>query len=133
MWNKSEEDFWRSPFRKEWLRIHAAWGVVAVVFSLAIAALFVWSMRWRGGEWPVSLALLAFVATFVWANVARLKAGRAIRDLNAVITWKFIAGPRPEDPDELRVWLWQRQFICAWLAMAVGMLLFVIVMLLRGD
>jgi hypothetical protein len=103
MWNTHGEDFWRSPFRKELLRIGAAWGVVMLVFSLAIAALFVWSLRWRDGEWQVSLPLLAFVATFVWANLAWLKSSRAVRDLNAVITWHFLSGPRPEDPDESMV------------------------------
>lgn len=121
MWNTNEEDFWRSPFRKERLKIHAAWGVVVLVFALAIAALFIWSLRWRNGEWIASLGTIAFVVCFVWGNFAALKARRAIRDLNAVITLQFFSAPRPEDPDELNIWWWGRQWFYAMIAMLVGM------------
>lgn len=122
MWNIGEDDFWRSPFRKEWLKIHAAWAVVLLVFAIGIAALSIWSLRWRNGEWLASLGTIAFVACLVWGNFAMLKARRAARDLNAVITPRFYSGPRPEDPDELKVWWWGRQWIYAMIAMASGML-----------
>jgi hypothetical protein len=126
-------DFWGRPLRKEKLRILAAIAVVPMLFAIVIAFLFIQSLRWDKSEWPLLILVVAFVSIFVWANVAHLKTARAIRDLNAVITWEFVSGPRPEDPDELRVWWWRRQFIYAWLAMAVGMLVAVAVLLLRGD
>jgi hypothetical protein len=74
----------------------------------------------------------AFCLLFLWVGVANLRSIRAIRYLNAEVTWEFIGGPRPADIDELRVWWWTRQAAYALIAMACYMLTLAIVGLFGG-
>jgi hypothetical protein len=79
-----------------------------------------------------SATVAGFCLLFLWVGVTNLRSIRAIRYLNAEVTWEFIGGPRPEDIDELRVWWWTRQAAYALIAMACYMLTLAIVGVLRG-
>jgi hypothetical protein len=78
-----------------------------------------------------SATVAGFCLLFLWVGVTNLRSIRAIRYLNAEVTWEFIGGPRPEDIDELRVWWWTRQAAYALIAMACYMLTLAIVGVLR--
>ena len=120
------------PFRKDVLKLLSGWAVFMLVCSFVIVFLFL-KYSFSANDSTLESAMVAgFCLLFLWAGVANLRSIRAIRYLNAEVTWEFIGGPRPEDVDELRLWWWTRQAAYALIAMACYMLTLAIVGLF-GD
>lgn len=118
-------------FRKEILKLLSAHSFAVLLFAVFVVFMGI-KYAWTGsGSSLESLLEMAVYVSVLWGFITNWRRARAVRQLNAALSWQFFAGPRPDDPNELRVWWWTRQFLYALLAVGCSMGILVIVMILR--
>jgi hypothetical protein len=66
----------------------------------------------------VVLELVALTSSWIWAM--------KWRTLGFASPWRFVAGPRPVEPEQVSAWTWGRRAWLAWLAIVICMLAFVL-------
>ena len=120
--------------RKEVLRVLSAFFLVAgLLVALPIVFLGV-KYTWPRSRFSLDSLFASFVYLCVlWGFVTNWLRTRAARNLNAMVSWGFIAGPRPADIDELRVWWWTRQSLYAFAGIICAMGAFALLVIVRGD
>jgi len=111
-------------------KLFSFFGVLAFLFSLLPISLtwwWIWTHHANLAESAVQvLFCMAFIA--VWASM--FQCYRALRKLGLSPEGRkqLFSGPRPNDPDKLRAWLWFRRFLLA--VLTVLLFLFAIPFLL---
>jgi hypothetical protein len=92
--------------------------VLTLFAVLVIIPLTLWSM-WRDSSPLIfKVAIAVFCFAWGWTMVSALQMFRVFREvgLTPMGRLKLLSGPRPDDPDELRVWKSSWRFIYAFLA-----------------
>lgn len=107
--------------------------VCGTVFSLMIVVFAIWSFRQGRAGLFEELLQLGVYGSVVWAFICVWGLNRSARELGAQIPPTFYTGPRPEDADELRLWLWGRRFASASALIILFMATFALVMWLRNE
>jgi hypothetical protein len=124
------------PSKDQIKMVHGAMGVFAVsgiILSLIVLGFAIYSLRMQNATVVEEIAELSVYCSVLWGFIATWGMIRSARRLGARIEIGFYFAPRPEDPDELRLWFWGRQFACAFLITAISMGGFVLIMWLRGE
>ena len=102
--------------------------LVASLGLLVIIPLMVWSI-WQNPE-PLAFKFgeVIFCAAWGWLLVSLLQMVRVFRELGLTSEGrlKVLSGPRPTDPDELRLWKSVWRFVFAFIATILAMIVFVI-------
>jgi len=107
--------------------------VCGTILSLMIVVFAVWSFRHGRAGLLEELLQLGVYGSVVWAFVCTWGLNRSARELGAQIPPTFYTGPRLEDADELRLWLWGRRFASAFALIILLMATFALVMWLRSE
>ena len=97
--------------------------VLAALFSLVPILLTLWWI-WTHHTNLAESAVQAFLCVaFIWGWVSMFQLYRALRQLGLSPEGRkqLFSGPRPNDADELRAWLWFRQFLLE----VIALLLFI--------
>jgi len=100
--------------------------VPAALFSLAPVSVAVWWIWTHHTNLAESAFQIFFYAVFIWAGVSTFQFYRVVRQIGLSPEGRkqLLSGPRPNDADELRVWLWFRRFLFA--AITLLLLMFAI-------
>lgn len=87
--------------------------VLAFLFSLVPISLTVWWIWTDHTNLAESAVQAFFCAAFLWVWVSMFQCYRALRQLGLSPegSKQLFSSPRPNDPDELRAWLWFRRFL----------------------
>lgn len=106
--------------------------LVALLLVIPLTLWLAWTRHSRIAE-PVVLTL--FCLSFVWLNVSIIRWQRGLRKMGWSSSGKlaFGLGPRPEDPDELRIWQRGIHFRYSFVAVLVCILAFGITKWLNGE
>ena len=107
--------------------------VCGIIFSLMIVAFAIWSFRHDRSGLIEELLQLGVYGSVVWGFICTWGLNRSARELGAQIPPTFYTGPRPEDADEFRLWLWGRRFASAFALIILFMATFALVMWLRNE
>lgn len=117
-------------------RLWGAWAwLVASLGFLVILPLTVWSF-WRNPEpFIFKVAEVMFFLAWGWLLVSLLQMARISRELGLTGEGrlKVLSGPRPRDPDELRLWKSVWRFVIAFIATILAMIVFAVVGSLTGQ
>lgn len=102
---------------------------------LVVIPLTLWLAWARHSKTAESIVLTLFCLSFAWLNLSTLRLHRSPRKLGSSSPGglAFGLGPRPEDPDEMRLWQCGIQFRYSFLAVALSMLAFGITKWLNGE
>jgi hypothetical protein len=97
-------------------------GVLAALLSLVPVSLTLWWIWTHHTNLAESAVQTFLCVAFVWAWISMFQCYRALQQLGLSPEGRkqLFSGPRPNDADELRAWLWFRQFLLA----VLGLLLF---------
>lgn len=97
--------------------------VLAALFSLVPASLTLWWVWTHHTNLSESAFQIFSCGAFIWVWVSMFQLYRALRQLGLSPEGRkqLFSGPRPNDPDELRAWLWFRQFLLAVIALLLFM------------
>jgi hypothetical protein len=89
--------------------------LMAFVVVIPFTLWFTWGHHWVSAY---SIAVTLFCLSFGWAAWSMLQTQRGLRKLNLSSSdrMRLFSGSRPDNPDELCVWKWAWQFICAVIA-----------------
>jgi hypothetical protein len=89
--------------------------IIAALFSVVPVSLALWWIWTHRANLAESAIQTFFCAAFIWAWVSMFQLYRALRHLGLSPEGRkqLFSGPRPNDADELRAWLWFRQFLLA--------------------
>lgn len=83
-----------------------------------------------------TIVMTLFCLSFGWGNLSMLLMHRGTRKLglrpSSSSLMSIISSPRPDDPDELYVWRWTRQFLFAFIAIFLCMVALPITSWLSG-
>ena len=105
---------------------------ILLAFTLVIP-LTIWFAWTRHSTISEPVVLTLFCLSFAWLGVSILQWQRSFRKLGQASSTRLLLGPRPEDPDELRVWQWGRHYRYSFLAVVLCMLAFGITLWLHGE
>jgi len=111
-------------YQPDMKRIFSFFWVLAALFSLVPVSLTLWSILTHHTNLAESVVQIFFYAAFIWAWVSMFQFYRVVRQLGLSPEGRkqLLSGPRPNDADELRAWLWFRQFL---IAILIGLLLMI--------
>jgi hypothetical protein len=115
------------------LFIRASSGLAILLAFLVVIPLTLWFTWIRHSTIGEPVVLTLFCVSFAWGNISMLKWQRSLRRLGQSSSTRLLLSPRPEDPDELLVWQWGRQFCYSFLAVLVSMSAFGIIKWLNGE
>jgi hypothetical protein len=89
--------------------------VLAALFSLVPVSLGLWWIWKHHTNLTESAVQIFFYAAFIWVWVSMFQFYRVTRQLGLSGEGRkqLLSGPRPSDAEELRAWLWFRQFLFA--------------------
>ena len=107
--------------------------VCGIILSLTVVGLAIWSFRHSGSSLLEDILQLGVYGSVVWGFICLWGVNRSGRELGAQVTPKFYTGPRPDDADELRVWIWGRRFVSAFLLIILCMALLTLSVWLRNE
>src|ERR1700734_3142595 len=95
--------------------------ILVFLFSLVPISLTVWWIWTHHTNLAESAVQAVFCVAFLSVWVSMFQCYRALRQLGLSSEGRkqLFSSPRPNDPDELRAWLWFRRFL---LAVLVGLL-----------
>ena len=116
--------------------IHGLIGFASVcgaILALIVVVFAVWSFRHGRASLLEELLHLGVYGSVVWAFICTWGLNRSARELGAQIPPNFYTGPRPEDADERRLWLWGRRFASAFALIILFMATFALIMWLRNE
>jgi hypothetical protein len=110
-------------FQTEVEKLISFFWVLAALFSLVPVSLTLWWICTHHKNLGESAVQIFSYVPFIWAWVSMFQCYRALRQLGLSPEGRkqLFSGPRPNDADELRAWLWFRQFLLA----IIALLLFV--------
>lgn len=102
--------------------------LIVIPFTLWLA----WSHHVRAAE---SATLTLFCVSFAWLNLSILGLHRSRRKLGSSLPSRlaFGFGPRPEAPDEIRLWQWGIQFRYSFLSAVLSMAAFAFTKWVNGE
>jgi|SRR5579862_5011910 len=102
-------------FQTDIEKLFSFFWVLVALFSIVPVSLTVWCI-WTHHTNLAESAVQTFVcAAFIWVWVSMFQCYRSLRQLglSAEGRKQLFSGPRPNEADELRAWLWFRQFLLA--------------------
>jgi hypothetical protein len=110
-------------FQPDIEKLFSFFWVLAFLFSLVPTSLTVWWIWTHHTNLAESAVQALFCVAFISVWVSMLQCYRALRQLglSAEGRKQLFSGPRPNDPDELRAWLWFRRFLLAVLTVLLFM------------
>jgi hypothetical protein len=110
-------------FQPDIEKLSSFFRVLAFLFSLVAISLTVWWIWTHHTNLAESAVQALFCAGFISVWVSMFQCYRVLRQLglSAEGRKQLFSGPRPNDPDELRAWLWFRRFLLAVLAVLLFM------------
>ena len=110
-------------FQPDIEKLFSPFWVRALLFLLVSASLtlwWIWTHHTNLAESAVqALFCVAFIS--VWASMFQCYRALGQLGLSAEGRKQLFSGPRPNDPDELRAWLWFRRFLLAVLTVLLFM------------
>jgi len=110
-------------FQRDIEKLIGAFWMLAFLFALVTVSLTLW-WSWTHHATLLESAVQAFFClAFIWIWVTIFQCYRALRQLGLSPEGRkqLFSGPRPDDLDELRAWLWFRRFLLAVLTLLLLM------------
>ncbi|HXQ26708.1 MAG TPA: hypothetical protein VN822_09900 [Candidatus Acidoferrales bacterium] len=110
-------------FQTDIEKLFSFFWVLAFLFSLVPVSLTLWWIWTHHTNLAESAFQTFFCVAFIWVWVSMFQCYRALRRLGLSPEGRkqLFSGPRPNDPDELRAWLWFRRFLLAVLTVVLFM------------
>jgi hypothetical protein len=102
-------------FERDIEKLFSFFWVIAALFSLVPVSLTVWWIWKHHTNLAESVVQIFIYVAFIWVWVSMFQFYRAVRQigLSGEGRKQLLSGPRPNDADELRAWLWFRRFLLA--------------------
>jgi len=105
-------------------KLFEAWAWIAALFGLLVTIpLFLW-FAWRDSSALMfKVAVTVFCLSWGWTMLSLLQVYRVWRELGLTGEGRLqiLSGPRPDDPDALRVWKSAWRFVLAFIATILSM------------
>lgn len=110
-------------FQTDIEKLFSFFWVLAFLFSLVPVSLTLWWIWTHHANLAESAVQIFFCMAFIWVWVSMVQCYRALRQLGLSPEGRkqLFSGPRPNDLDELRAWLWFRRFLLAVLTVLLVM------------
>jgi hypothetical protein len=110
-------------FQRDIEKLFGPLWILAFLFSLVPLSLSLWWIGTHHRNLAESAVQALFCVAFVWGWVSMFQCSRTLRQLGLSPEGRkqLFSGPRPNDPDELRAWLWFRRFLFAVLTLLLLM------------
>jgi len=96
-------------------KLFSLFWVIAALFSLVPVSLTVWWIWKHHANLAETVVQIFIYVAFIWVWVSMFQFYRVVRQigLSGEGRKQLLSGPRPNDADELRAWLWFRRFLLA--------------------
>lgn len=123
-------------FELAWENLFKAWTGLTVLVAFLVVIPFTLWFAWAHHTTLLNPILVTlFCVSFAWVNASMVLCYRGLRKLglDGEGRLRLFSGPRPSDPDELRVWLLGWHFMCAVLAVLLCMIAIPIASWLSGK
>src|SRR5271169_6247009 len=110
--------------------------VLAGLMAFLIVIPLTLRLAWKNpSSFANAIVTTLFCISFGWGNVSTIMRQRAIRKLglSSISVKNIISSPRPDDPDELNVWIWMRRTLFAFIAVILCMIAIPLTSWLSGE